>query len=899
MTLAAGTRFGPYEITAPLGAGGMGEVYRARDTALKRDVAIKVLPAALASDAERLGRFQREAELLAALNHPNIAQIYGLERSDGTTALVMELVTGQSLIERLAGGALPVDEALAVAGQIADGLEAAHERGIVHRDLKPANIQLRSDGTVKVLDFGIAKALDTGTTRVGPAALTTPAMTEAGIVLGTAAYMSPEQARGTRVDQRADVWAFGCVLYELLTGKVAFGGDDAAHVLARVLERNPDFAALPASAPAAVRRTLELCLEKDPKRRIADIRDVKLSLAGRFSLAAPIKQRDGSRLRPIIAAAAALALGGIISGFAAWTLKPEVRPVIRAVHRLPESVVPRGLAGRALAVSPDGSTFVYTGLDAFYLRRMDTLEERMIPGSPGEADLLNANPTFSPDGRSLAYFQAGQLRRIAVGGGASVTLAPAERISPDGISWEADGTILYAQLGEGIWRVPEIGGSPTRVVAVEAGEAMAPQLLPGGEWILYTLFLPADSVAAADSVAEIRVASVATGEQRTLRTNAASARYVETGHLLYVTDAVLYAAPFDTRRLELSGAQAPVVEGVRELVSGVGQYDVAASGTLVYLPGPVQTVEAAEATVLIDDASDKAVATNVPRGRYGRIRAAPDGERIALDSDDRGEAIISGYDLAGSGALQRLTFEGRNQFPVWSNDGEQIAFQSTRGGDTAVWAQRVDRTDQAQRLTTPSEGEAHIPEDWSPDGEFLSVAIERDGLYSLALLSRRDGTLTRLGVASVDPPSSSFSSDGRWIAYHKLPPDASPISPSGGVFVESILPNGPQFQAPKVSRDFQPVWSPEGSDLYYIPSAALEQIARVRVDTEGGLSFGKPTLLPFNVGAQRLAGQTRAFDVLPDGRFIGLGVGATESREPQVRIVVNWFEELERLVPTE
>ena len=660
MTLAAGTRFGPYEITAPLGAGGMGEVYRARDTALKRDVAIKVLPAALASDAERLARFQREAELLAALNHPNIAQIYGLERSDGTTALVMELVAGQSLVERLAHGAVPVEEALGIAGQIADALEAAHERGIVHRDLKPANIQLTPDGTVKVLDFGIAKALDTRTTRPGPAALTTPAMTEAGIVLGTAAYMSPEQARGKRVDQRADIWAFGCVLYELLTGQLAFGGDDVTLVLARVLERGPDFAALPASVPAAVRRTLELCLEKDPKKRIADIRDVKLALAGQFALPAPITRRGGSRLRPMIAAAAALALGGVISGFAAWTLKPEARPVIRAVHRMPEGVVVRGLAGRALAVSPDGSTFVYTGPDAFYLRRMDTLEERRLSGSPGEADLLNANPTFSPDGRSLAYFHAGQLRRMAVAGGASVALAPAERIAPAGISWEANGTILYAQGRGGIWRVAESGGSPSRVVTEEAGEAMAPQLLPGEEWILYTLFLPANSAS------EIRVASVATGEQRTLRANAASARYVETGHLLYAMEGVLYAAPFDVRRLEFSGAHVPVVEGVRTLISGVGQYDVAASGTLVYLPGPVQTGEAADVAVLLDDASGSAQPTNVPRGRYGRVRAAPEGERIALDSDDRGEGIIWVYDLAGSGARQRVTFEGRNQFPVWS-----------------------------------------------------------------------------------------------------------------------------------------------------------------------------------------------------------------------------------------
>jgi eukaryotic-like serine/threonine-protein kinase len=893
MTLAAGTRFGPYEITAPLGAGGMGEVYRARDTALKRDVAIKVLPAALASDAERLERFQREAELLAALNHPNIAQIYGLERSDGTTALAMELVAGQSLVERLARGALPVDEALAVAGQIADALEAAHERGIVHRDLKPANIQLRPDGTVKVLDFGIAKALVTSTTHAGPAALTTPAMTEVGIVLGTAAYMSPEQARGGRVDQRADIWAFGCVLYELLTGQLAFGGDDVT----RELERGPDFAPLPASAPAAVRRTLELCLEKDPKKRIADIRDVKLSLAGRFALTAPVKRRDGSWLGPMIAAAVVLALGAVVGGFAAWSSKPEERTVVRGIHRLPEGVLVRGLAGRALAVSPDGSAFVYTGPDAFYLRRMDTIEDRRITGSPGEADLLNANPTFSPDGRSLAYFHAGQLRRLAVAGGASTAIASVESIAQAGISWETDGTILYAQgRGGGIWRVAEAGGSPTRVVAAEAGQAMAPQLLPGGEWILYTVFFPANSAT------EIRVASVATGEQRTLRTNAASARYVATGHLLYVTGGVLYAAPFDVRGLQFSGAHVPVVEGVRALIGGVGQYDVAATGTLVYLQGRNLVGEAADVAVLVDDLSGSALPTNVPRGRYGRVRAAPDGERIALDSDDRGEAIIWLSDLAGSGTLQRVTFEGRNQFPVWSPEGERIAFQSTRGGDLGLWVQRVDGTDQAQRLTTPSDGEAHIPEDWSPDGEFLSVSIERNGLYSLALLSLRDRMLIPLNrAASQEPTSSSFSSDSRWIAYHLLPPEVIATSPSAGVFVESVLLNGAFYQVPRVARDFQPVWAQNSLDLFYIPSAVSGQIARVRAATGRGLSFGMQTLLPFDVGAQRLSSQTRAFDVLPDGRFIGLGLDLADAPlgAPEVHFVVNWFEELERLVPTE
>src|SRR5262252_3527896 len=426
MPIRVGTRFGAYEVTSPLGSGGMGEVYRARDTNLKRDVALKTLPPALANDADRLARFQREAEVLASLNHPNIAQIYGFERSEGTTALAMELVEGPTLEDRISQDRTTVEEALRIANQLADALAAAHERGIVHRDLKPANIKLRSDGTVKVLDFGIAKALDSrATTGPGPAALTTPAMTEAGMVLGTAAYMSPEQARGKPVDRRTDIWAFGCVLYEMLTGRPAFLGEDVTTTLARVLQASADWSALPSSASPAVRRTLELCLEKDVRKRIADICDVQLALAGAFESAQqthhaspPVRAR-WRRAMPAVAGAviAGAVIGGAVVALASLhASQPVVRPVSRFRYQIPQAEQFVIVGRSVLAVSPDGSQFVYSTANGLNLRALDSLDARLLPGTTGAL-----SPFFSPDGKALGFAgSSGRLERVALNGGSPV-----------------------------------------------------------------------------------------------------------------------------------------------------------------------------------------------------------------------------------------------------------------------------------------------------------------------------------------------------------------------------------------------------------------------------------------------------------------------------------------------
>ena len=454
MSLEPGASLGPYEIVSTLGVGGMGEVYRARDPRLGRDIAVKVLPESMAADAERITRFDREAKTLASLNHPNIAQIYGLERSDDTTALVMELVEGPTLEDRIKQGAIPADEALGIAMQIAEALEAAHGQNIVHRDLKPANIKLRPDGTVKVLDFGIAKALEPDNLTTAPPSpmLTTPA-TQVGVILGTAAYMSPEQARGKQIDQRADIWAFGCVLYEMLTGQPAFGGEDVAVTLARVITNDTDLDSLPDAISPSVSRTIEVCLEKEVGKRVADIRDVRLALDGAFETV--VDRTAGERAsaqplwrRPIPLATAALTAGALLAGLAAWNLKPgpppESRPVIRSAHTLPQGLDFLRITGRRIgAISPDGRRFVYNTGEGLFLRSLDTFDATLIPGT----GVFLSGPVFSPDSESIAYFQEGRLKRIPVSGGAPTTLAAADDMWS--LNWGDDGTILFVTNGRG------------------------------------------------------------------------------------------------------------------------------------------------------------------------------------------------------------------------------------------------------------------------------------------------------------------------------------------------------------------------------------------------------------------------------------------------------------------
>src|SRR5262245_17474801 len=590
MSISPGTRFGSYEILEPIGSGGMGEVYRARDTTLGRDVALKVLPASFSNDAMRVARFEQEAKTLASLNHANIAHIYGLERSEGSTGIVMELVDGETLVDRLAQGPIPVAEALRIANQIADALEAAHERAIVHRDLKPANVKIKPDGTVKVLDFGIAKALDPRfVTGPGPAALTTPAMTEAGMILGTAAYMSPEQARGKFVDQRTDIWAFGCVLYEMLTGKPAFLGEDVTSTLARVLETPAKLDELPSGVPPAVRRTLELCLEKDARKRIADMRDAKLALAGTFAVGAAPTAPPRARALPIAAAALAAAL---LTSAGWWLLKPAPRPepkiVTRFDYTLPPGVDLRMTSTSVLGIAPSGELFAFNGTEGIYVRRMGDAEARLIPDTLGAAPgLVFPDVVVSPDGREVAYFRGppGKLMKVSIEGGTSIAVADVAPVIPFGLSWEPDGTMYYGQP-DGIWRVSQNGGTPEHVVETEPPQQVyGPHLLPGGQWLLFTIAKSGGSNRWDD--ADIVIQSLKSGERRVLRSGAFDARYVPTGHLTYMVGKVLFASRFDLEALKLGDERVPLVDGIRTALpppGGSGFYAIADNGTLVFVP---------------------------------------------------------------------------------------------------------------------------------------------------------------------------------------------------------------------------------------------------------------------------------------------------------------------------
>jgi len=554
---------------------------------------------------------------------------------------------------------------------------------------------------------------------------------------------------------------------------------------------------------------------------------------------------------------------------------------------------------RVVAISPDGRRFLYYSSEGLFLRAVDALEATLVPGT---GDGFLSSPIFSPDGESIAYIQGNQLRRTAISGGASVALAPVA--GAWSMNWEPDGTILIAQ-DSGIWQVSENGGELERLIATEPGDQpQSAQRLPGGDWILYAVvqFTAASTFQLANS--KIVIESPSTGERRTVRAGATDVRYLPSGHLVYADGGVLYAVPFNVDRLEVTGAPVPVVQGIMATVTGLSQFGISRTGDLAYIPGPALT-ERPEFGFAVADRTGTLTRLDPPLGPYVHVRASPDGSRLAIDSDDGSEAIIWIYDFDGASAMRRLTFEGRNQLPVWSPDSQRVAFQSDRGGDPAIYVQRMDGAGGAERLTTPAEGEVHIPESWSTDGNYLSFSVAKDGSYALWILSLEDReTVLFADLESFEAIGSVFSPDGQWIAYHSLPSGVQGTAASSGVFVEPFPATGARYQAPKVALDFQPVWSPDGAELSYIGSVLSGQLTTVQASTESGITFGSPTLVPFQLTAGRLSGATRAFDVLPDGRFVGpVSALALEAGDfysaPQVRLVVNWAEELKRLVPTE
>ena len=896
-----------YEITAHLGSGGMGEVYQASDMKLARSVAIKLLPAVFASDSDRLMRFGREAQMLAALNHPNIAQIYGIEESGETPCIVMELVQGETLHARIQRGPIPVNDALVIVKQIAEALEAAHDKGVIHRDLKPGNIMLTEDGKVKVLDFGLAKAYEgpSGNTSLSNSPTMASIATNAGMIVGTAAYMSPEQAKGRAVDRRTDIFALGCILYEMLTAKRTFDGEDVTDILGAVLRIEPDWSQLPESVPPGLRRLLRLCLEKNPKNRRSDATDIRLDIeqlqkepsdAQLVTLIEAPKRTLWKRAIPILAA---LVIGGAAVGaiWKFWPTSSVMPPLTRFSIILPKDQNFSNAGRELIAISSDGTQMVYVANARLYYRQMSELEARPIPGTEVFNGVLN--PVFSPDGKSLVFLANSDqtLRKIAVTGGATVTLCSLEG-GVFGISW-GEGGIVFGEGSRGISRVSENGGKPELLVKSESAERLhGPQILPGGQAILFTAATSSNDW----DKAKVFVRSLKPGSARELLVEGGrDARYVSTGHLVYAYQATVFAVPFDLRALKVIGGPTPVVEGVRSSNgsnTGSSQFSLSENGTLIYIPGTNSANgNGAQRTVAyLDRKVPSLERLKIPLRSYAHPRVSPNGKYVAAGTDD--DQNIWVIDLSGSAAPRQLTLGGRNLSPVWSADGQRIAFTSDREGDRAIFWQMADGTGVAERLTKPETGIEHFPESWSPDGKFLSYMAVKGPATSVWILAMPERKSTLFAESPLTrTQSTAFSPDGRWLAYM-----SNEQQQTNQVFVQPFPATGAKYA---VAKGGHPFWSRDGKELYFNPGAG--SIGVISITTRPAFSFGEPVVFPTSgLSSRNPTNNSRMWDVAPDGKRL-IGVvdatnansegSATETPALRIEVVENWFTDLKQRVP--
>ena len=736
----------------------MGEVWRARDSKLGREVAIKTLPEEFAKDEERLARFEREAKLLASLNHPNIATIHGLEEHNGTRFLVLELVEGDTLAERLKRGAIPVEESLKLALQIAEALESAHEKGVIHRDLKPANIKVTPDGKIKVLDFGLAKAFagDGSDMNLSQSPTLSMAATQQGVILGTAAYMSPEQASGEATDKRADIWAFGVVLFEMLAGRQLFTGKTASHVMGAVLNIEPDWDSLPANLHSRILMLLERSLKKETKDRYGDISDARVDIE--TVLADP----DGVIVqsvvevvhapRPILPWIAAIVFATVVATVAGWNLKPEPSPEPKPVSRfsflLPAGQVFTGWVRPLVAVSPDGTQFVYVADQQLYLRNLDEMDARPIPGTAEDP----SGPFFSPDGESIGFYSSadGQLKKIAIAGGAPVMLCDATR--PFGASWGSDDSIVFGGR-QGVMQVSANGGTPQLLVEASEGERVfGPQILPDGESVLFTL-----ASGAGWDGAQIIVESLDTGEREVLIETGRNGRYVPTGHIVYVIQDVLYARPFDLDTLKVTGGPVPLLVGLDGTPqTGTAHFDISDQGVFVHVAGGTTQ----EHSLIWGDRRGTVTPIFEEKRQYWWPDVSPDGSRIVVRVDETYGNNLWIYDIATGSRIQ-LTDDSRfKDLPIWTPDGERITF---RYGPDIYW-QRVDGSAQAELLW---DGEYPVrPHSWSRDGQFLVFEeLHPETGWDIWVLSADDGSAQPFRNTPDGERFPAFSPDGKWIAY--------------------------------------------------------------------------------------------------------------------------------------
>ena len=882
---APGSRLGRFEILELLGAGGMGEVYRARDSRLGREVALKLLPEQFVRDTQRLARFERETQVLASLNHPNIAALHEIVAIEGSHALVLELVEGETLSERIERGALPVPEALGIAAQIATALDAAHERGVVHRDLKPGNVKLRPDGTVKLLDFGIAKVLD-------PAAVSNPAavtLTAAEVpgggapILGSPAYMSPEQARGMAVDKRGDIWSFGCVLYEMLSGERAFGGENSSDVIAKVIEREPDFAALPAEVPFTVRRLLQRCLEKDRRRRLRDIGDARLELldalnnpASEPTATGPFAARAASR-SPLVrrrVTGAIVIVAVALAAAAAWLAHRDKAPA-PMVTRF--AITDGSFAEGGLAISADGTRIAYLNDRGLVVRSRDQLESKVV----APLNIVQGNPFFSPDGEWVGFRGWEALRTVAANGGPVTTVEDRQTAAIG--AWV--GKDIYFSSMAGIFRISAQGGSPVSLAAPAEGEQIVTvQVLPSKRAILFTVIPTRGNVygmAASLPSARIEALDLVTGKRQVVVRGGGRPHYTSTGHLLYVSGGTIYAVPFDVTALRTRGVAVPVI-----VTEGLLEYDISAEGTLIY-QGVLMKGARELAWV---DRRGHATSLGVPGMGYAYPRISPDSTRVAIDVMSAADRDIWMWNI-GRRTIERFTKDPTgNPIVTWSPDGSHLVFGSERSGVSNAYRQASDGSGEPERLLASDA--LQMPISYTPDGRLL-VSVDVKGQQRDIYLMTLDGE--RKMEPLIHGPANELwaevSPDGHWMVYD---------SDESGQFEVYVRPfpdpyRGSRWQI-SAAGGRQPMWSHDGRELFYRDFSGA--MMSVPVPAGPGFTPGRPVRLFDGTGytGAGAQGSGRTYDVSPDGsRFLMVRVG-DQSNTPLV-VVLNWFEELKRLAP--
>jgi eukaryotic-like serine/threonine-protein kinase len=878
MPLQPGVRIGAYEIVDLLGEGGMGTVYRARDTRLDREVAIKVIRAGIAHDPVTRARFTREARLLASLSHPHVAAIFDVDECDGVPFLVLELVPGSTLAERLSQGRLSTREALAFASQIAAAVEAAHERGVIHRDLKPSNIKITPEQSVKVLDFGLAKALtgDSGD-RLAQAPTLTAGGTADGVVLGTASYMSPEQARGRKVDKQTDVWAFGCILYDMFAGRSAFASETISDTLAAILTRDPDWSLLSADTPASIQRLLERCLQKEVHDRLHDMGDVRLLIedtlrAGSGAVSGITAGGPPGRLRWRDSRTSRVAVGGILVGalltaVAAWSVmsgrQSSVRPPVRFVVPLQTSERLGALDFPLLAMSPTDAHIAYVatrgGPPQLFIRPIASFDATMVAGTEGAL-----TPFFSPDGQWIGFFAGGKLKKVPLSGGPVRTLADAP--IGFGATWGPDNRIVYApNNGSALWAVSADGGEPVRITTLDTARGEFshrwPEFVPDGTAVLFTV-----GTSGSWDDADIVLQSIGSGERRTLVQGGTNPHYVEPGRLLYARGGRILSVAFDLRTRQITGDTVPAVDAIPESVDGAAQFATSRTASAVYVPaGPGES----DRRLVWIDRDGQAEPLAAPPRAYSQPRLSPDGRAIVVTIADQ----IWRYDISQN-ALTQLTFEGGSD-PIWAGDGSRIVYAATRGGASALFSRPADGSGGERRL--PSGPGSHEPGSSSPDGQTLAfVEYDPSRGRDISLLRAGQDAPQPLLATPANEMAPAFSPDGRWLAY---------VSDQSGVKEVYVVPSTGGRRGVQVSQSggTEPVWARDGHQLFY---RVQNRMMAVGMTSQDGIKAGPPH--PLFAGTFDEGSASRpAYDVSTDGRFLMVRSPAAGQPTRELRVILS------------